>query len=373
MAIRISKETLATLKKGMGVTDVFFSQDKKLQPSFIVMGEKGSGKTYTTITTFTGTMLILSFDNQTEIILQNIANKEKKKYGKSPTEERVVVANFFPSEYGHVQGSGDERRLNVGMAIITDIEKMFENMRTHNIHFDHIVIDGFPELKDRINEYIRKKGGLTLSEPILGEDLIVYGYRKRFFQILVSSMFELSDICPVFTTYPKPDFSKAFRGSTLKEPEFDQNLKWEFRNILRVQKTEENGKNKQIFRYYVIFDSMKATDFGEEGTVVEITGGKPAISPEKLEVYRKGNPMNEIKVPRIEISSDNTDDEKDDDINPDTVFSTISAHNEIIKKEENKKPEPKKEEKKGSDEVIKKMEEGGSEGTDDMDFFLKDL
>jgi hypothetical protein len=373
MAIRISKETLATLKKGMGVTDVFFSQDKKLQPSFIVMGEKGSGKTYTTITTFTGTMLILSFDNQTEIILQNIANKEKKKYGKSPTEERVVVANFFPSEYGHVQGSGDERRLNVGMAIITDIEKMFENMRTHNIHFDHIVIDGFPELKDRINEYIRKKGGLTLSEPILGEDLIVYGYRKRFFQILVSSMFELSDICPVFTTYPKPDFSKAFRGSTLKEPEFDQNLKWEFRNILRVQKTEENGKNKQIFRYYVIFDSMKATDFGEEGTVVEITGGKPAISPEKLEAYRKGNPMNEIKVPRIEISSDNTDDEKDDDINPDTVFSTISAHNEIIKKEENKKPEPKKEEKKGSDEVIKKMEEGGSEGTDDMDFFLKDL
>ncbi len=297
-----SKEAIEILRKGMGFNP-FFNEDKKFQPSFIVMGEKGSGKTYTTITTFTGTMLILSFDNQTEIILQDIINHEKKKYGKSPTGERVTVANFFPSEYGHIGGEGDERRLNVGKAIIEDIEKMFDNMRKHDLHFDHVVVDGFPELKDRINEYMRKKEGLTLTEPIRGDDLTAYGHRNRFFQVLVSSMFELSDICPVFTTYPKADLSKVFGGKTPEEPEFDKNMRWEFRNILRVQKVKGDVKGKkQTFRYYVIYDSMKATDFGEEGTIVEVTGGKPAIPPEKLEAYRKGNPLNKIEVPRIEIA-----------------------------------------------------------------------
>lgn len=297
-----NKEAIEILSKGLSFKP-FPNEDKKFQPSFIVMGEKGSGKTYTTLMTFTGSMLILSFDNQTGIILQEIINQEKRKYGKSKTEERVTLMNFFPSEYGHVGGEGDERRLNIGYAIILDIEKMFDNMRKHNLHFDHVVIDGFPELKDRINEYIRKKGGLTLTEPILGNDLTVYQFRKRFFQVLVSSMFELSDICPVFTTYPKADLSKAFGGKAPEEPEFDQNMRWEFRNILRVQKVVGDVKGKkQMYKYYVIYESMKGTDFGEEGTIVEVTGGKPAIPPEKLEAYRKGNPLNKIEVPKIMIS-----------------------------------------------------------------------
>lgn len=308
-----NRNVLETLRKGMGF-DPFFSSGKKLQPSFIVMGEKGTGKTYTVITTFPGTMLILSFDNQTEIIVQEIIKQEKKKYGKSPTEERVTVANFFPSEYSHISGTGDDRRLNVGHAIIKDIEKMFDNMRTHDIHFDHIVVDGFPELKDRINEYMRKMGGLTLTEPILGDDLTAYGFRNRFFQLLVSSMFELSDICPVFTTYPKADLSKAFKGKAPVEPEMDKNLKWEFRNIIRIHRVEEEGKkNKNTYRYYAIYDSMKGTDFGEQGQEVEITGGKPAIPPEKFEAYRKGNPMNQIETPKIEIApSDGYNEKKEE-------------------------------------------------------------
>ncbi len=304
-----SKEAIEILSKGMGFNP-FFNDGKKFQPSFIIMGEKGSGKTFATITTFTGTMLIMSFDNQTEIILQDIINQEKKKYGKSPTGERIMVANFFPSEYGHIGGEGDERRLNVGMAIISDIEKMFDNMRKHNIHFDHIVIDGFPELKDRINEYMRKKEGLTLTEPIRGDDLTAYGHRNRFFQVLVSSMFELSDVCPVFTTYPKADLTKVFGGKTPKEPEFDKNMRWEFRNIIQIHKVEGDTKGKkQIYKYYATYESMKGTDFGEQGEIVDITGGKPAIPPEKLEAYRKGNPLNKIEVPKIMISD--ATDEKD--------------------------------------------------------------
>ena len=343
-----NKEAVEILRKGMGFNP-FFTEDKKFEPSFIIMGEKGSGKTFATITTFTGTMLIMSFDNQTEIILQDVINREKKKYGKSPTGERVTVANFFPSEYGHIGGEGDERRLNVGKAIIEDIEKMFDNMRKHDLHFDHIVIDGFPELKDRINEYMRKKEGLTLTEPIRGDDLPAYGHRNRFFQVLVSSMFELSDVCPVFTTYPKADLTKVFGGKAPKEPEFDKNLRWEFRNIIQIHKVEGDTKGKkQIYKYYATYESMKATDFGEEGTIVEITGGKPAIPPEKLEAYRKGNPLNKIEVPKIEIS-------------------TIP--------DENKKPEPKEnkekpEEDNGSD---LNRDDNNSEEKDDMSSFLDSL
>ena len=341
-----SKEAIEILSKGMGFNP-FFNDGKKFQPSFIVMGEKGSGKTFATITTFAGTMLILSFDNQTEIILQDIINREKKKYGKSPTGERVTVANFFPSEYGHIGGEGDERRLNVGMAIVNDIEKMFDNMRKHNIHFDHIVIDGFPELKDRINEFMRKKAGLTLTEPILGDDLIAYGHRNRFFQVLVSSMFEMSDVCPVFTTYPKADLTKVFGGKAPKEPEFDKNLRWEFRNILRVQKVEGDVKGKkQTYRYYVIYESMKGTDFGEEGTIVEVTGGKPAIPPEKLEAYRKGNPLNKIEVPRIEIA-------------------TLT--------EESKEPEPEKKPEQDNDADSSLDLDDKEKEKDDLSSFLDDL
>ena len=186
------KNVIDVLRKGMGFNP-FYSEGKKFQPSFIIMGDKGSGKTFATITTFTGTMLILSMDNQTEIILEDIIKQEKKKYGKSPTGDRVMVVNFFPSEYGHIGGTGDDRRLNVGNAIIKDIEKLFDNMRTHNIHFDHIVIDGFPELKDRINEYMRKVSGLTFTERILGEDMIAWGYRNRFHRRL--SFENLTQVC----------------------------------------------------------------------------------------------------------------------------------------------------------------------------------
>ena len=49
---------------------------------------------------------------------------------------------------------------------------------------------------------------------------------------------------------------------------------------------------------------MKGKDFGEQGDEIEITGGRPAIPPEKLEAYRKGNPMNTIVVPQIEMATE---------------------------------------------------------------------
>ena len=152
---------------------------------------------------------------------------------------------------------------------------------------------------------------------------------------------------PVFTTYPKADLTKVFGGKA-QEPEFDKNMRWEFRNILRVQKVEGDVKGKkQTFRYYVIYDSIKGTDFGEEGTIVEVTGGKPAIPPEKLEAYRKGNPLNKIEVPRIEIS-------------------TIPNENKKPEPEENKE---KPEEDNGSDLNL----DDNSEGKDDMGSFLDSL
>jgi len=298
-------KTIEKLRKGMGFNP-FFSETKKLQPSFIFMGKKNAGKTSKVLDTFRGPMLILSFDNQTEIIVQDKIRKEKQKYGKSEIEKNVVVASFYPGEYGHIDGSGDERVLNIGYAIITDIERMFDNIRSHNIHFDYIVVDGYPEMKDRINEYMRKKATLTLTEDILGNDLRAYGYRNRFFQILVYSMFELSDICPIFTTYPKVDLSKAFKGTPPPEPEMDKNFLTLFRNIVWIERTVEETKNKKkVIRFYANLQSMKGVDFGEEGTTYDVTGDKPVFPVEKLEAYRKGNPLNPVESP---VSRTNIDD-----------------------------------------------------------------
>lgn len=313
MAIVVSDpEIVKKLNKGLNFNPLF-KEGKKLQASFIWMAKKNGGKTWKLLDTFRGPMLILSFDNQTEIIVAEKIMREKKKYGKSFTEENVIVANFFPAEYRHIKGSGDDRRLEVGYQIIKDVEKMLDNIRTNNIHFDYIVVDGYPELKDRINEYMRKCEGLTYTEKILGNDLIVYGHRNRFFQLLVSSMFELSDICPIVTTYPKVDLSKAFKGNPPPEPEMDKNLMWEFRNIVWLERTVEEDRNKkQVIKFYANLQAMKGIDFGEEGTVIDVTGDKPVFPIEKLEAYRKGNPMNNVEEKKVKIDlSDEPDNEKE--------------------------------------------------------------
>ena len=300
MATNISNPAvIEALRKGMGFNP-FFTESKKLQPSFCWMGKKNAGKTWKLLDTFRGPMLILSFDNQTEIIVKEKINREKKKFGKSFIEENVIVANFTPSEYGYIKGSGDERRLDVGYAIIKDVEKMLDNIRSHNIHFDYIVLDGYPELKDRINEYMRKSEGLTLTEKILLPDLTAYGYRNRFYQLLVYSMFELSDICPVYTTYPKVDLSKVFKGNPPPESEMDKNFITLFRNTIWLERTiEEDRKKKSVIKFYANLQAMKGLDFGEEGTVIDVTGDTPVFPIEKLESYRKGNPMNPVQVPEI--------------------------------------------------------------------------
>ena len=45
-------------------------------------------------------------------------------------------------------------------------------------------------------------------------------------------------------------------------------------------------------------------DFGEEGTVTNVTGNVPVFPLEKLESYRKGNPINPVETPRIQIASE---------------------------------------------------------------------
>ena len=298
------------LNKGLNFNPIF-SEGKKIQTSFIWMGKKNAGKTKKLLDTFRGPMLIFSFDNQTEIIVSEKIKQEKKKYGKSRTEENVVVANFFPAEYRHIKGSGDDRRLEVGYQIIKDVEKMLDNIRANNLHFDYIVADGYPELKDRINEYMRKMAGLTLTEQILGGDLTAYGHRNRFFQLFVSSLFELSDICPIVTTYPKVDLSKAFKGNPPPEPEMDKNLMWEFRNIVWLERTiEEDRHKKQVIQFYANLQAMKGVDFGEEGTTINVTGDTPVFPIEKLEAYRKGNPLNNVEQKKVTIDLSGDDEEQ---------------------------------------------------------------
>ena len=124
MAIVVSDpEIVKKLNKGLNFNPLF-KEGKKLQASFIWMAKKNGGKTWKLLDTFRGPMLILSFDNQTEIIVAEKIMREKKKYGKSFTEENVIVANFFPAEYRHIKGSGDDRRLEVGYQIIKDVEKI---------------------------------------------------------------------------------------------------------------------------------------------------------------------------------------------------------------------------------------------------------
>ena len=313
MATNISNPAvIEALRKGMGFNP-FFREGKKLQPSFIWMGKKNAGKTWKLLDTFRGSMFIISCDNQTEIIVAEKIKNEKKKYGESFTEKNVIVGNFFPSEYTHIKGSGDERRLDIGYAIIKDIERTLDNIRANNIHFDYMVLDGYPELKDRVNEYMRKCAGLTLTEKILGNDLDAYGHRNRFFQLWVSSMFELSDICPIVTTYPKVDLSKAFKGTPPPEPEMDKNFMWEFRNVVWLERTDEEevtmkGKEKRKStktEFYARLQSIKGVDFGEEGSIINVTGDTPVFPPEKLEAYRKGNPLNPVETPKIDVNDMN--------------------------------------------------------------------
>lgn len=319
MAVNVSDPKIVeVLHKGMGFNPIF-KEGKKLQASFIWMAKKNGGKTKKLLDTFRGRMLIFSMDNQTEIIVAEKIKQEKKKYGESFTEKNVIVANFFPSEYGHIRGSGDERRLEIGYSIIKDMERMIDNVRSHGIHFDYIVVDGYPELKDRINEYMRKCAGLTLTEKILGNDLDAYGHRNRFYQTFTASIFELSDICPVITTYPKVDLSKAFKGTPPPEPEIDKNMMYEFRNIVWLERTDEEEyvmKEKKRARstttkFYAKLQSMKGLDFGEEGTTIDVTGDTPVFPIEKLEAYRKGNPLNVVETREVKIAILDDNEESD--------------------------------------------------------------
>jgi len=136
----------------------------------------------------------------------------------------------------------------------------------------------------------------SLTAPVTGNNLRMWGYRNRFYDQLVGLSFARSNICPVITTYPAKDYGEAFRGQKSEDPDWETMVMAHYRNVIAIKRIRD-PKKPRGFAYWAVLESMKGTDFGESGDEIDITGFKTIFPPEKFERYRKNNPFGEVKNP----------------------------------------------------------------------------
>ncbi len=258
------------------------ARHQKFTPSFLLYGnEKGVGKTWKALE-FPGTIFAISYDGQTDIILQ-----DKARYDPDLLK-RVQTVDFYSWESPDLGDLKGERRILHNSALIMDATLKLVSA----FHPDWFLIDGLPMLNERVNEGIRDKVGLpSRTSKILGQDMIAYDYRNKFYDDLQRTMLRNCQIGIIYTSYGKPDVSKIF-GTDQKIPEWQKWVQWTTRNIIYLEKDRNTGK------FWALLESMKGfADLGKEGTKIDVTGFRPIFPPELLLNYRKGNPMYEVKEP----------------------------------------------------------------------------
>ena len=262
--------------------------DTIFTPGFAIKGKKGYGTTTFTFTNFPGSQLVFSYDGQSQVIKEEL----KKKF--PDMEERINVIDLYSPVFDEIT-SDDKTLLEVGYKTCKYLLELLPLVKA-----DHIVHERLPILNNRVEKYARYLHfgdyATSLTAPVTGSDLRMWGFRNRFYDQLVAFTFAHSNICPIVTTYPAKDFGNAFRGQKSEDPEWEMDIMAHFRNIIDIKRIKNQNKG---YLYYAILESMKGTDFGTTGEEIDITGFKVIFPPEKFERYRKGNPFNEVKSPTL--------------------------------------------------------------------------
>lgn len=270
-------------------------------PGFAIKGKKGYGTTSFTFTNFPGSQLVFSYDGQSQVIKQEMEKKD-------PTiKDRITIIDLYSSVFKDI-GTSDKSLLEVGYNVCSYVLSVLPL-----ISADHIVHERIPILNQRAEEYARYlyfgDYDTSLTTPVQGNDLRMWGYRNRFYDQLVALSFAQSNICPVITTYPSKDYGNAFRGQKAEDPDWEVNIMSHYRDVIDIKRIKDQVKG---YRYYAVFESMKESVFGVTGDEIDITGNKVALAPEKFERYKKNNPFGEVKNPVAHLVNDKSG-EKDID------------------------------------------------------------
>ena len=270
-------------------------------PGFAIKGKKGYGTTSFTFTNFPGSQLVFSYDGQSQVIKQEMEKKD-------PTiKDRIAIIDLYSSVFKDI-GTSDKSLLEVGYNVCSYVLSVLPL-----ISADHIVHERIPILNQRAEEYARYlyfgDYDTSLTTPVQGNDLRMWGYRNRFYDQLVALSFAQSNICPVITTYPSKDYGNAFRGQKAEDPDWEVNIMSHYRDVIDIKRIKDQVKG---YRYYAVFESMKESVFGVTGDEIDITGNKVALAPEKFERYKKNNPFGEVKNPVAHLVNDKSG-EKDID------------------------------------------------------------
>ena len=262
--------------------------DDLFTPGFAIKAKKGYGSTSFVIPNFPGSQLIFSYDGQSEVIKRELMKRDPE------IENRVTVIDLYSPVFKQISND-DKALLEVGHSICDYVLKVLPLVSA-----DHIVHERLSILNDRVEKYARYEHfgnyASSLTSPVVGQDLRMWGFRNRFYDQFVALTFAQSNICPVVTTYPAKDFGNAFKGQKSEDPDWEVNVMAHFRNVVDIKRIKDSKRPKG-FTYYAILESMKGTDFGETGDEIDITGYKVIFPPEKFEKYRKGNPFNTVKSP----------------------------------------------------------------------------
>lgn len=287
-------QALAVLDKKFHFSPLLGKSNEIFTPGFVIKGGKGYGTTSFVMTNFPGSMVIFSYDGQTEIIKQELAKSNPE------LMDRIVVRDLYSPVFTDIT-LDDQTLLEVGYKICDYVLQAMKLVRA-----SHIVHERIPVLNDRVEKYARYlhfgNYADSLTAAITGNDLRLWGFRNRFYDQLVGLSYAKSDICPIVTTYPQKDYGKAFGDKPLEEPDWHKTIMAHFRNVVDIKMQKQIGKGKP--KYYAYLESMKGTDFGETGELIEITGYKVIFPPEKFERYKKNNPFGEVKNPVPIINED---------------------------------------------------------------------